>query len=110
VQIRAKELEKSHPNVRIRSAPEHPYNCVGMIFASRRAWIEIDHIYRLLREDGYRKIPRGKIVEGDVVLYKYGGDPAHVGVIMFIDRGLTNIKVMSKWGEDAEFIHFIEDG
>ena len=82
-----------------------------MIFASRRVWIEIDHISELLKADGYRRISDEDIMEGDVVLYKQSETPTHVGVIMFIDcsLGTPNIKVMSKWGKDAEFIHFLED-
>jgi hypothetical protein len=33
-----------------------------------------------------------------------------VGLIVTIDRSIgENIVVMSKWGRDAEFLHFIED-
>jgi hypothetical protein len=81
-----------------------------MIFAARRAWIEIDYIYDLFREDGYRAISLDGVMEGDVVLYKKNGQPTHVGLIMTIDRSFRtpNVKVMSKWGKDPEFIHFIE--
>jgi hypothetical protein len=48
-----------------RSVSAYPYNCVGMIFAVRRAIIEIDHIYRLLDEDGYREIRREDAQVGD---------------------------------------------
>lgn len=82
-----------------------------MIFAARRAWIEIDYIYDILREDGYHRINAGFMMEGDLALYKRDGNPTHVGLIITIDRSLRtpNIKVLSKWGKNPEFIHFIED-
>jgi hypothetical protein len=81
-----------------------------MIFASRRAWIEIDHIYDILREDGYRVISLNQAMEGDIVLYKRNGNPTHIGLIIMMDRslGAPSIKIMSKWGRDPEFIHFID--
>ena len=42
-------------NVNIRSLSTHVYSCVSLLFSSRRAWIDIDHIYDIFRED---KIPR----------------------------------------------------
>jgi hypothetical protein len=82
-----------------------------MIFAARRAWIEIDHIERLLREDGYRGITKSQVVAGDIVLYRNEqGDLTHVALVSFVDHGLgSNIKVISKWGLEAEFIHFEDD-
>jgi hypothetical protein len=94
-----------------RSLSRHHYNCVGMIFASRRVWIEIDDINKLLQEDGYRPISREQAVIGDVVLYKYNnGEPAHIGIIYAIETiGQTlNIRVLSKWGRYPEFTHFLE--
>ena len=109
--IHAQEMLKWRRNLVIRSESIYPYNCVGMIFASRRAWIDIDHIYDVLREDGYEQVAIDQVIEGDVVLYKRGGLPTHIGLIITIDRslGTPNIRVMSKWGADPEFIHFIED-
>jgi hypothetical protein len=82
-----------------------------MIFAARRAWIEIDHIYDILKEDGYRQIQLVDVVAGDVVLYKDENEPSHVGLIVEVSRigTIPNIKVISKWGFDPEFEHFIDD-
>jgi len=111
LQIRSQELHRWRPNAQLRAVSSFPYNCVGLIFASRRAWIEIDHIYDILREDGYKQVRLEDIMIGDVVLYKnYRGEPVHVALVVTVDRvfGL-NVKVLSKWGVDGEFIHFIED-
>jgi hypothetical protein len=107
--IRNNEIIKYHPYAIVRSNSNYPYNCVGMIFAARRAWIEIDHIYDIFKHDGYTRIDRSKIMEGDIVLYLRDGQPQHVGVIIFIDRALNNVKVLSKWGYQPEFVHLIDD-
>jgi hypothetical protein len=109
-QIRGQELMSWRRNLIIRSISNYPYNCVGMIFASRRAWIEIDYIYEILREEGYRQIPQSEIMAGDMVLYKNRNAPTHVALIVDIDRSIgDSIRVISKWGKDPEFIHFQEN-
>jgi hypothetical protein len=81
-----------------------------MIFASRRAWIEIDYIFELLREDNYTMIPSTEIMIGDIVLYRNQGIPTHIALIVDIDQSIGNsIRVISKWGKDPEFIHFQEN-
>jgi len=83
-----------------------------MIFACRRAWIEVDYIERILVEDGYRRIQPDEVMIGDVVLYRDANNqPSHVALIMAVETigRMRNIKVLSKWGKDGEFIHFVED-
>ena len=86
-----------------------------MIFAARRAWIEIDYVYNILREDGYLQISRSQLLAGDIVIYHSdGGEPTHVALVVEISpvaigSELLNIRVISKWGRDAEFIHLVED-
>jgi hypothetical protein len=87
-----------------------------MIFAGRRAWIHIDHIYDLLREDNYTEIPRSSAMRGDLVLYKnYKHAPTHIGLIIDVQRDthlgnkVDNMTVLSKWGQLAEFIHAIDN-
>jgi hypothetical protein len=82
-----------------------------LVFASRHAWIDIDHIYDILREDGYRQIPVGDVMIGDVVLYRDNeGDLSHVALVVTVDRSIgESIRVVSKWGKDPEFIHFMEN-
>ena len=94
-------------NLTLRSVDAYPYNCVGMIFAARRAWIEIDHIYPILREDDYTKVQREDVMVGDIVLYRDAVEPTHVALIVAVDSigNTTSLKVMSKWGMNPEFIH-----
>ena len=112
MRLKTDEHLRWRQGLRLRSISTYPYNCVGMIFAARRAWIEIDHIYRLFNEDGYRQIRRSETMPGDVVLYKDEyNEPTHVALIITVEIiGTTpNILVISKWGKDAEFIHHIEN-
>jgi hypothetical protein len=113
VSIRANALLEKGPNRKIRSISGYPYSCVGMLFASRRAFVEIDHIYEILHHDGYRQLLRNDVMRGDIVLYKNGAKPSHVGLIIQAEllqhSTHLDILVLSKWGKDAEFIHRIED-
>jgi hypothetical protein len=46
------------------------YNCVGLVVASRRTWVDPEHLVRILREDGYRQLSGPEGMEfGDVVIY-----------------------------------------
>lgn len=115
MRLNTSELIKWHPNLVIRSESTYPYNCVGMIFAARRAWIEIDYVYNILKEDGYLPISRSELRAGDVVIYHAAnGEPTHIALVIEISpvaigNELLNTRVISKWGRDAEFIHLIED-
>lgn len=98
--------------VKIRSLPKYLYNCVGMVLANRRAWIEIDHIIDVLREDGYRLLARDQVVAGDVVVYNLNVAPVHVGLVVAVEPSFGNlqeIRVLSKWGLLGEVEHRDED-
>lgn len=92
------------------------YNCVGMVFATRRTWVEPQYVYQLLDDDGYTQLSRiTDAYVGDVAVYKNleSGEVAHVGV--FIERkedlstATVSFKVLSKWGPWAEYIHDPDD-
>jgi hypothetical protein len=111
---RAKHWELYRPKAVLRSLShsDYPYNCVGMIFAARRKWIDIEHMKALLQHDGYAQIPKLSSVDGDLVLYRDdNNDYSHVGLIILAERNrdTMNIKVLSKWGKDGEYEHFEED-
>jgi cell wall-associated NlpC family hydrolase len=82
-----------------------------MIFAARRAFIDIDYVYNILRDDGYRLVDSDEVVPGDVVLYKQGDEPSHVALVIATGRigNVLSVRVISKWGLDAEFEHFMEN-
>ena len=117
IRIRTTELiddlgKKGKSSLRIRSVSEHLYDCVGMIFASRRAWIDIKHVKRILTEDGYNSIKRDELSVGDVVVYTIENRRMHVGLVTSIQPNIgniPNIRVLSKWGKFGEVEHRIED-
>lgn len=102
----------SKRKLKIRSLSSYMYNCVGMIFANRRAWIDIGQIYDILREDGYNKIPLEQLDLGDVVLYTFYNKPSHIGLVTVVHPmigQIPTIRVLSKWGRDGEIEHHYED-
>ena len=105
-------LRKGMTNVKIRSVSSHLYDCVGMVFCNRRAWIDIYHVYDILREDGYTRIPIEQVVVGDIVVYTRFNNPQHVGLTTQVHPNLGQIplfRVLSKWGSLGEIEHNLED-
>lgn len=98
------------PVARLRSLTA-TYNCVGMVFASRRTWVEPEEIRKILADDGYRQIADTSACVGDVVLYTDDqGNLVHVGLVASVDivGSVRTINVMSKWGRDGEYIHPVQ--
>jgi hypothetical protein len=112
----ASELwKKEYPNARLRSATA-VYNCMGLVFASRRTWIDPVHLAAILKDDDYRKLAGPHEVQtGDIVVYLNREDrsASHVGVVVKIEPEIANaswnIMVMSQWGADGEYFHFVND-
>lgn len=101
---------KGHVNV--RSISEHAYNCVGMVLANRRVWIDMDTeaFDEVLARDGYRKILDGPVTSGDVALYENQDGFSHVGVVLCVESQQVNgIWILSKWGFAGEMIHRVLD-
>ena len=105
---------QSHPNARVRSL-NSVYNCMGMVFASRRTWVGPEHLDMILRDDEYRPIDdTGELQRGDVVVYRNDqGVPTHVGIVAEIhptlENGQLQITVLSQWGADGEYLHSVND-
>jgi hypothetical protein len=90
------------------------YNCVGMVFANRRTFIEPEEIPAILQDDDYIEVHRtDDLMPGDVVLYKdpNTGDIIHVGLVLAADviYGTTRVRVLSQFGRDGEYIHDLYD-
>ncbi len=110
--LAAKEmLLQSHPEWELRSLSS-AYNCMGMVFASRRTWVEPDHFEMIVEDDGY--VQRAQIAEakpGDIAVYrsKKEANVIHVGVVIFIKpqlgSGDTDLIVLSQFGADGEYLH-----
>ncbi len=105
--------QRERPNARLRSITA-VYNCMGLVFASRRTWIEPDHISMILTDDGYSRLDgESEAKIGDIVVYKKNLALTHVGIIIGFDDDLSvgtrKMKVLSKWGANGEYIHRIDD-
>src|SRR5580700_7258569 len=76
-------MRKAHPTLVPRSL-DATYNCVGMVFANRRTWIEPDQVQLVFDDDGYRKLDRmNDAMPGDVAVYRdASNDIVHVGLIV----------------------------
>jgi len=106
LQAAHKFVKSVSPQARCRSLTAM-YNCVGMVFASRRTSIKPKYLEVILHDDGFRPISRDMAVEGDVVIYTRNNIPQHVGIIQQLERGLGTAAfwVLSQWGDAGEYIH-----
>ncbi len=87
-----------------------------IIVASRRTWVDPDHLLTILSQDGYRRLRGPEETEvGDVVVYRDdSGDVSHVGLVSrkkIVDprNGSDYLQVLSKWGADGEYFHDLHD-
>ncbi len=105
-------LRKGKTELHIRSVSAHMYDCVGLIFANRRSWIDIEHIDNILQHDGYQPVSIDDLVSGDVVVYTLAKKRVHVGLVTNVMPAMgsvPNIRVLSKWGKHGEVEHRLED-
>lgn len=107
-------VEGNHTTAKSRSLVSS-YNCLGMVFATRRTWIEPDHLQMILDDDDYQLVSSESDVQpGDVVVYRNAsGEVTHVGIVARKEtepRDATyKITVLSQWGKDGEYFHDIND-
>lgn len=111
--IRVEQHMRGHPSLQLRSRSTS-YNCVGMVFASRRTCVEPECVPEILRRDGYRRITIALARRGDIVLYRTpDGEVQHVGLLLErtpdLSTGATQVGVLSQWGFGGEFIHDLRD-
>ncbi|MEA5452055.1 hypothetical protein VB780_26005 [Leptolyngbya sp. CCNP1308] len=100
------------PGITFRRASA-TYNCVGMVFASRRTAIEPEHLQMIIEDDGYKRIRDEKDVKiGDIVLYRDRNEYTHIGIIVGIEPDIKDCRfeftVLSQWGRDGEYVHSVE--
>lgn len=110
----AKDLLTQRQTVVNRSL-DSQYNCMGMVFASRRTWVDPVHLEMILEDDGYHQIGSAEELQvGDVVLYQDDtGSTSHVGIVSETRTNLNDasrtITVLSQWGADGEYFHEMYD-
>ena len=106
--------QTGRPSVQPRSLSS-VYNCMGMVFASRRTCIETEHLPMILREDNYRQVLSERdLTRGDLVVYKDQNESVtHVGIVTEIRHnilnGSTTITVLSQWGAHGEYFHLADE-
>ena len=107
-------MQAGRPSVRPRSLSSI-YNCMGMVFASRRTCIDPQHLKMILTDDDYQPVSnREDLCRGDVVVYKdRNGSVSHVGIVDEVNRsprdGPVAITGLSQWGGDGEYFHLINE-
>lgn len=106
--------ERLIPNAQIRSI-SYTYDCVGMVFAARRTWVDTDQLPMILDDDGYQPLKSSERPEpGDIVLYKnQRSEITHAGVVLEVKPVVKiadwDVKILSKWGGDGEYVHSPSD-
>ena len=104
----------NHSSARARSLSS-VYNCMGMVFASRRTWVDPEHLPMILIDDEYQRVNnRGELQPGDVVVYRNDqGIITHVGIVAEVNPNLEEatweVTVLSQWGASGEFFHLDDD-
>ena len=97
---------RERPDAILRTI-SNTYNCVGLVFASRRTHVDVEHLPQIYREDDYRSVDSPEL--GDVAVYRANGAIQHVGIVIGVEvdfaTGRRSITVLSKWGGDGEYVH-----
>lgn len=107
-----KNVHNNHSSAELMSQTSI-YNCMGMIFASRRTSIDIeDWLEMILIEDEYRKLNSVQdALLGDIIVYERNEKLSHVGLLIEKNLTATSIDyiVLSQWGADGEWKHHMYD-
>jgi hypothetical protein len=106
--------EYSHantPGIQTRSLASS-YNCIGMVFGSRRTVIEPDQLEIIFKDDNYYEILEKSLLKvGDLITYQSDkdGEIDHVGIIVNIRDDLSSaerhLEILSQFGFDGEYFH-----
>lgn len=103
-------LNKYGPKLTQRTDPTGIYNCHGLVFASRRTFIsEGNFLPQILEDDHYQDIPSSEVLAGDVILYfdDQSREVSHSGLVVETVETMPGVPlVCSKWGANAEFLHW----
>ena len=87
------------------------YNCVGLVFASRRTNVDPGELSWILQDDGYKQISEDMVEIGDLVVYRHDKEKpiVHIGVIVEKEADVRSAKmrfsVLSQWSFHGEYFH-----
>jgi hypothetical protein len=109
LELQARDLVRKYPHAQSRPVgPTIAYDCHGLTFASRRTRIwRATEIQKILHDDGYVQVARADVLAGDIAVYFKDGDAEHSGIV--VEKGSLIPKLLSKWGDCQEFVHFAND-
>jgi hypothetical protein len=102
-------LFDKYPGIIERSANTDMYNCHGLVFASRRTNIDDSvEVKKILEHDEYKEIDILSVLPGDIIIYyDDNGAAEHSGIVIEKPETPLNIpKIISKWGQLEEYIHY----
>lgn len=111
----AEELVLKYHHTAVTRSLTGLYNCMGMVFATRRTWVDTNQLSIILKDDDYHKLTSiENVIVGDVIIYKgEEGQVTHVGLVSRVEANLTDgsktITILSQWGHDGEYFHRIDD-
>jgi len=105
-------IEAACPQARMRTLDSR-YNCMGLLFASRRTWIDPDQFFLIAEDDALRQLPRDTApLPGDIAAYFAGGGPhaelIHVALVVgWTGPGHSTVdpELLSQFGADGEYFH-----
>lgn len=115
MEIAEKLILSKNPNYKTRRL-NGTYNCIGLIFSSRRTGIDPMYFDIIASDDGYRMVSNiSDVLPGDIAVYSLikTGKVEHIGLIVSkainLNTGHTNITVLSQIGRDGEYFHDHDD-
>jgi hypothetical protein len=80
-------------------------NCFGWVFTGGRYWLPGSEVEAILQDNGYRETARPR--HGDLVVYRKGGNIAHVAVVRYTARNQP-VMVEGKWGRSGVYLHAVD--
>ncbi|MBI4888974.1 MAG: hypothetical protein HY821_00025 [Acidobacteria bacterium] len=82
------------------------YNCWGFTFLPRRYWINSSADVDMILADNCSPVASGSLRPGDVIRYRDSYNvTTHTGRVWQVNGAGQCVKVRSKWGSLAEYIH-----
>jgi hypothetical protein len=94
----------------IRRSHTNAYNCHGLTFAMRRAFVDLNRngLEQVLADDGFSEVALPNVMPGDIVVYYDEGEPEHTAVVVWTEEQHPVIRcpwVISKLGPGPEVVH-----
>src|SRR5262249_13330028 len=85
------------------------YNCLGLVFASRRTWVDEEMLHAILNDDGFRPIEQANVKPGDLLVYEKDAEFSHIGMVIshepIVEPAGWDTLILSQWGHDGEYLH-----